>query len=343
MNYNYIKVPVLSVIVAREHLFALVRRGNMLSVVMIDEELRTKREVTTLDASKGFILDISEDKLLLSVDNKLVLIENGEQRTVLKSRRSENFFWHIARAKNKVFVQEYGEVPTGIFASEDLKNWRRLVINTDLDKHSRHFHDIAYDPYRKWLIVTLGDGCLTKVVYSKDLGETWGSLYRGPWQFVPMEVLRDRIVFGMDSGIVRGGIGVYYPDSNCWDFTFLRWYDRKVRLAQMCDLRQLDNGIWIAVFGTPQAVMVSRDLKMWYAAYIEGFNKPFNHNMSIAEGKEFVICSTGKSLLKFDKRELEKLMQNAQPSLSSYTAYIDRLRGFGFILKRKLFTDLFHV
>jgi hypothetical protein len=34
-------------------------------------------------------------------------------------------------------------------------------------------------------------------------------IYRGAWQFLPVAVLKDRILFGFDSGIARGDLGVY--------------------------------------------------------------------------------------------------------------------------------------
>lgn len=64
-----------------------------------------------------------------------------------------------------------------IFVSEDLENWRKLVTK-------------------------------------KDLGDSWRPLYNGSWQFVPIVSLEDKIVFGMGSGITKGGLGIYYPNED---------------------------------------------------------------------------------------------------------------------------------
>jgi len=336
MKYNHVKAPILSVMVVGESILALVRRGDLLSLVMFDKELKAEGEITSLNASKGFILNAEEDKLLLSIDDKLVLVEGGNQKIVLKSHSSKNFFWHATRAEGEVFVQEYGEPPTGIFASEDFRRWKKLVVNSDLDKRSKHFHYITYDSQRKWLIATLGDGCLTRVVYSEDFGEKWRPLYRGPWQFVPVEVLEDRVIFGMDSGIVRGGIGLFNPIKGSWNFIFLKWHDENIRFAQICTLKLLDNGIWMAGLGAPQAIIISRDLRKWYLLYADGFDEQFNPYMNISEGKEFVACSTGKSLLLFKKEKQRDLMLKAVPTMSPYKAYRERLIGIGFNLKHVL-------
>jgi len=205
MNYNYTTPPILNSVIAGGHILALVKQDNMLSIAMFNKELKAKSEIVTLSGFKGFILDAKEDKLLLSIGDKLILVEDSKQRIVLKSERSENFFWHATRVRNKVFVQEYGASPTGIFVSEDLINWHKLVLSTDLDKHSKHFHNITYDHFRKQLIATFGDGCLTRVLFSEDLGYFWRPLYKGPWQFVLAVPLKNKIIFGMDSGIAKGG------------------------------------------------------------------------------------------------------------------------------------------
>lgn len=114
------------------------------------------------------------------------------------------------------------------------------------------------------LLATLGDGCLTRVVYSENLGQSWKSLYKGAWQFVPIVPLKDEIVLGMDSGIARGGVGIYSPSREKWKFIFLKWCNRHVRFAQIADLRQLSNGVWIATLGAPQVILISENLKNWY-------------------------------------------------------------------------------
>jgi hypothetical protein len=340
MTCNYITAPILSSVIAGEYIHALVRRANMLSIAIFNKELKAeKKEIVLPNGSNGFILDASKDRLLLSIDNNLFLIKDGNQKIVLKSKTSENFFWHVAKAENKVFIQEYGEAPTCIFTSEDFENWRSLIMNTDLDKHSKHFHNITYDPYRKWLITTLGDGNLIRVAFSEDYGDSWRSLYKGPWQFVPAIPLKDKIVFGMDSGIAKGGLGIYYPDEDGWEFIFLRWNDGRIQHAQFCDLKFLDKGLWIASLGTPQAIVASKDLRTWYPLFLESFDKEFNHNMLLSVDKSIITCSTGKTLLVFDENEIENAF-TLKPVMVEYKAYWDKLKGYGFLIKHSILAKL---
>ena len=51
-----------------------------------------------------------------------------------------------------------------------------------------------------------------------------------------------------------------------------------------------------------------------------------------------MACSTGKSLLVFEKNELKSIISCSNPVMSSYRAYVDRLKGLGFTLKRMLIT-----
>jgi hypothetical protein len=335
MTCNYITAPILHSVIAGKHILALVRRANMLSIAIFNKELKAEKEIVLLNGSKGFILDASKDKLLLSIDNKLLLIEDSKQRIVLKSKNSKNFFWHATRAENKVFVQEYGEAPTSIFASDNLESWRKLVTNTEIDKHSRHFHNITYDPYRKWLIATLGDGNLTRVAFSEDLGDSWRPLYKGPWQFVPIVPLKDKIVFGMDSGIAKGGLAIYYPDQNEWRFIFLTWKDKNVKYAQFCDLKLLNKDLWVASLGTPYAILSSKDLRSWYPLLVESFDEKFNPHMILSVVENMIACSTGKTLLVFDKEEVENTF-TLKPVMVEYKAYWDKLIGYGFLIKHSI-------
>lgn len=332
-----IPLEVLSLkIIDQEYMYTLIKKNERLALQILNTNLNVVNELVNLEGHRGFILGVRGDEALVSVDDKLYLVENGKAEVVLRASKSGNIFWHLAEAEGRVFVQEYGEPPTGIFVSKDLRNWERAITNVDVDKSSRHFHSIAYDPYRRWLIATLGDGCLTRVIVSRDLGSSWEALYRGPWQFVPIVPLRDRIVFGMDSGIARGGIGIYYPDEDRWEFVFLRWHDKGVRHVQMNDLKLLSNGLWIAALGMPRAIVVSKDLRTWYELFVEGFDERFNNYMEVGEGRGFVACSTGRSLLLLEERELENSVNKTRPVMLSYKAYIDRLVGLGFILKRRL-------
>ncbi|MEM3437195.1 MAG: hypothetical protein QXP55_01485 [Nitrososphaerales archaeon] len=332
LNFNSI-----SAIVAGDKVFTLVKNGDILTLLSVDINLEIVNKLASFKGSNGFILKAQEEKFLINIDDKLYFAENNTWKIVLTTTKTENIFWHITEADGKVFAQEYGEPLTGIYVSENLREWKRRVTNFDIDKQSKHFHYLTYDPYRNWLIATLGDGCLIRAVISSDLGHSWTPLYKGPWQFLPVVPLRDKIVFGMDSGIARGGIGIYYPSKEKWEFIFLKWYGAFVRFAQMADLKQLSNGIWIVALGTPQAILISKDLKNWYPLHIKSLSESFNYHMNVSEGKNIVVCSTGNSIFVFDKDEFDNVF-NMKPVMSSYKAYIDRFIGIGFILKRRIAT-----
>lgn len=156
----------LSVISIGPNVYAAVRRGQgNTSIFVFDDQLGLREELFVLPGSGAYILWSSGDSLLVNVGNHLILFEGGEGRVVLETKPG-NLFWHAVGVEGRVFVQEYGEPPTSIYVSEDLARWTGLVDNVSIDKSSRHFHYIGYDSYRGWLIATLGDGNIIRVVYS---------------------------------------------------------------------------------------------------------------------------------------------------------------------------------
>jgi len=334
-------IAALSVAVVGQRILALVKEScNSLSLLQLNRTLNTERKLATLRASKGFILDVQEDTCLLAVDDNLVALRNDQLEPVLKAHSPANSFWHAARGGDFVYVQEYGWSPTGIWAStRNYENWRLLTTNVELDKSSKHFHNIAYDSFSKQLVTVLGDGNIVRVATLANGEETWRPIYKGPWQFVPIVILRDMLVLGMDSGIVKGGVGIYVPHDDRWNFIFLKWCG-KVKFSQMCDLKRLRNGLWVAALGTPQAILVSEDLITWYALHIDGFGEKFNHYMRISEREDCMICSTGKCLLMFDKDGLKNRMRSSKPVMVSYKACVDRLSGLGFTIKNKFLASL---
>ncbi|MEM1510040.1 MAG: hypothetical protein QW096_09275 [Thermofilaceae archaeon] len=331
-----IHVNALSVAFQEETILALIKEGDKLVLREYDIELTPLKDLKEFEGGKGFILHADNRGLLLSIDNRLVLTNEHGAKDVLVTQNPNNFFWHATSIDYEVLVQEYGETPTAIYSSRNLIDWRELTTNVKIDKRSRHFHYIAYDPYRDQFIVTLGDGNPVRAAFSSDRGATWKPLYIGSWQFAPVEPLKDMVVFGMDSGIVRGGVGAYYFPDGRWKFVFLKWLSSGVRVAQMCDLKQLDNSIYVAALGAPQAVVASKDLTTWYPLYVESYKEDFNHHMTLSEGRKFLACSTGKSLLVFEKDELKSIISSSNPVMSSYRAYMDRLKGLEFTLKRML-------
>jgi len=284
-------------------------------------------DVALLRGSPCALVWGSREGLLVSCGEVLYLVSDGEARPVLRARPG-NWFWHTCEGDGRVFVQEYGESPTGIYATEDLETFAKVATNLDVDPSSRHFHFVAFDGARGLLVATLGDGNLVRVAVSRDYGRTWRPVYRGPWQFVPALVEGDRWVFGFDSGIARGGVGVYRPDEGEWNFIFLR---SMYRFAQFASLARL-GGYYVGGLGLPTAVIVSRDLRHWYKLHLGG-GSGYNHFVEVAAQGDRVFAATGSELLVFTLKDVEATFAS-EPLLRPYGAHLDRARGVLFLLKR---------
>jgi hypothetical protein len=267
--------------------------------------------------------------LLVSSSNLLYLVSGGEAKPVLRARAS-NWFWHAIEACSRVFVQEYGESPTGIYVSEDLEDFKLLVSNKDVDALSRHFHYIAFDEERNVLITTLGDGNIVRVAISTDCGFSWRPLYKGPWQFVPVLVERAKWIFGFDSGVARGGVAVYNVDEGEWAFMFLKASD--YRYAQFASITRF-NDYYIGCLGYPTAILASKDLLYWYPLHIDPTSTKYNHFVNAVTWRGKVVATTGKELLIFDSRDVEEAFRR-KPFLTPYKAYLDRVKGALYVLKR---------
>ena len=89
-----------------------------------------------------------------------------------------NTNWHACDSPEGIVVQEYGEPPTSLYMSRDGFSWIRILANVDVDPTSRHFHYVAYDPYRDLLYATLGDGNMVRAIAVR--GASWRAIYRGP-------------------------------------------------------------------------------------------------------------------------------------------------------------------
>ena len=270
-------------------------------------------------------------ELLISAGSTLYLVSGGEARPVLRAGAG-NWFWHAAECCGAVFVQEYGEPPTGIYASEDLASFRRAVTNVDVDPTSRHFHYIAFDRDRELLIATLGDGNIVRAAVSGDRGLTWRPVYRGAWQFVPVLVEGERWVFGFDSGIARGGVGIYDVEGRRWRFIFLRLGG--CPHAQFASLVKL-GGYYVGGLGSPTAIIVSQDLMRWYPLYVDMSIPGYNHFVSVEVWGDRVIATTGRELLVFGPDDIKGAFSRG-PVLAPYGAYLDRVRGAAYVVRRKL-------
>jgi hypothetical protein len=287
------------------------------------------KDVILLPGFPCYILLEFRGNLVVSAGNTLYIVSNDGAKPVLRARYG-NWFWHAVEACGKVFVQEYGESPTGIYVSKDLESFRLLVTNKDVDPLSRHFHYIAFDGRRSILMLTLGDGNIVRVATSTDCGYSWEPLYKGPWQFVQVHIEGDRWVFGFDSGIARGGVAVYNVDENTWRFIFLKANGYKH--TQFTSITKFGN-YYIGCLGYPASVLVSKDLYYWYPLHIDPTSTNYNHPVDAVVWRDKVVAVTGKELLMFDFRDVEEAFRR-KPFLVRYKAYLDRVKGALYMLRR---------
>jgi hypothetical protein len=286
-------------------------------------------EVLMLQNTPCLIIWSFHEGLLVSSGNLLYLVSDDEAKPLLRTR-AENVFWHATEACDKFFVQEYGEDPTGIYVSEDFKSFRRIVANRDIDPSSRHFHYITFDRDRKILITTLGDGNIVRVAFSNDCGSSWRPLYKGPWQFVPVFIEGNKWIFGFDSGIARGGVAIYYPEKYTWRFIFLK--AEGYAYAQFASITRFGD-YYVGSLGFPTAVVISKDLLYWYPLHIDPTSTRYNHFVNATAWNDKVVATTGKELLIFDSRDVEEAFRR-KPFLTPYKAYLDRVKGALYVLKR---------
>jgi len=116
------------------------------------------------NGSRGMLIAKLNDVYLASVDSILYASRDlAEWRPVLTVAPG-NSIWHACGTPEGMMVQEYGESPTGLYTSPDGFRWSRVLTNIDVDPFSRHFHYVAYDPYRDAVYATLGDANLVRAV-----------------------------------------------------------------------------------------------------------------------------------------------------------------------------------
>jgi len=233
----------------RGEVLALVREEGGVWLVRVRIPRFDVERLHRFNGIRGTLIAKIRDVYLASVDNVLYTSRDLVEWRPVLTVAPGNSIWHACGTPEGIVAQEYGESPTGLYTSADGYRWNRILTNVDVDPLSRHFHYVAYDPYRDVVYATFGDANLVRAIVVEE--NSWRPIYRGPWQFAPVLPLRDYVVFGFDSGIARGGIGVYSPEEGEWSFIFLKWRSGDVRYAQMSDLK-LFRGVWIGALGAPR-------------------------------------------------------------------------------------------
>lgn len=293
-------------------------------------------ELHTFSGKKNLLLAKIKDVFLISIDEKLWVSHDLNEWTLTLKLRSPNIIWHACEVPDGIVISEYGQTSTSLFVSDNGgKTWKRILSNINVDPLSDHFHHVCYDEYRNTLYVTLGDGNFIRAI--EVYGPSWKPIYKGPWQFAPIIVDEDRVLFGFDSGITKGGIGVYYPLKRKWTFLFLRPLDKEIKRLQMNELIKIGHNLWISTLGSPQAIIATANLKEWSLVYLEDKVETFNHNISLRteRDQEILACSTGKKLVIFKKSEVISAI-NSKIIANIHLAYLDRLHGLFSTLKTSL-------
>ena len=136
----------LSAAVIGDHVYVLLMEGERLLLPVLNTDLEFVKMVRGAKGNSEFIFKVEKDYILISLDDKLYLVKGGEARVVLVASNSRNIFWHLTGGEGRVFIHEYGLPPTAIYSSKDLEQWEKIVTNLDIDKQSKHFHNVAFDP-----------------------------------------------------------------------------------------------------------------------------------------------------------------------------------------------------
>jgi len=147
---------------------------------------------------------------------------------------------------------------------------------------------------------------------------------------VPVLIDGDRWVLGFDSGIARGGVAVYDAVAGRWSFVFLR--AGGYRYAQFTSITKFGD-YYVGCLGYPTAIVVSKDLVYWHLLYLDKTSARYNHLVNAVAQGDRVVAVTGGELLVYDPKDIEKAFKG-RPFLAPYKAYLDRARGFAYVIKR---------
>jgi len=174
---------------------------------------------------------------------------------------------------------------------------------------------------------------------SRDYGDTWKPLYNGAWQCLPIVVLKERIIFGMDSAISRGFL-VWYPSDDRWETLHLKYVKKPEAsdLLQIVDLKALTNGLWIMSTGGG-SLLYSRDLKEWQIMHL-GVRSPdvriapphfFGHMLS-NEISGMVVAAMGNFVMIIDSKDIGV----SSVGVVQHHAFYSRLIGLRYVAKKRI-------
>lgn len=320
-----VSLNILSAMVSNKNeAFCLAKGGNSISLLKLKPYVSDGHDVDKIcefKGKKGFILYIKNEQILISIDDKLILIKDSDPKVVLRAEKPSNYFLHAVEAFGNVFIHEYGEPPTWVYKSINFKSWWKVISNIEIDRFSRHFHCINYDPFREMLIATLGDGCRTKIAISHDC-ELWNIANAGLWQVLPIHVSKEFIAFGLDDP-VSSGILLWNFKLNKFQTLHLKWnryvsahsrsFMRRLLLKKYCpafmtDIKELNNGVWVAAFSIPQVVIASSDLINWYSLIEVSWKENFCWS-NISEGRDYLLACVGNKLFIIRKNEISDTMK----------------------------------
>jgi hypothetical protein len=90
---------------------------------------------------------------------------------------------------------------------------------------------------------------------------------------------------------------------------------------------------YVGCLGYPTAIVASRDLRHWHLLYLDDSTTEYNHFVDVELWMGKIVAVTGRELLVFEPDDIEKTFEK-RPFLTPYGAYLDRLKGLAFTIKR---------
>ena len=206
----------------------------------------------------------------------------------------------------------------------------KLVTSREIDKRARHFHSVAYDGHRCFLIATLGDSNPSKVIVSQDCGDSWKVIYRGAYQCLPIETSEKFVVFGMDSGVSKGLLA-WQPDKNRWHAIHLKLKNETgiKDILQASDLKRLRSGLWIMTTGGG-SIMLSKTLNTWDLCKT-GCSSRFESHPISNEKDGLTALSMRETTILIDSKWNDA--ENHYIQVAEYPRRFAVLKDFGYVLK----------